>query len=133
MFINNYCSNLSQDFVGLILLLFFKWNSATIPSLKLNRRSGYEEDEKLRYVLRLVDKYGLHELQQMSEGYVNRLSHGGANHSFGDSKAEEKFDMTSLGRFDPDEFLKKHKTDKILLIEKSLTELMVAVNGVNAK
>ena len=108
---------------GVCLVLYFNETLCSVsPNLSLTRRTTYEDDARIRSILRLVDRFGLKELQEISEQYADRgrnistqLNASQISNNFTVEKIEKEFDICSLGRFDVDEFLENHK--KQCLIE----------------
>jgi len=114
---------------GVCLVLYFNEKLCTAsPNLTLTKRANYDEDERIRQLLRLVDRFGLKDLEEISEQYADRDRNVSRSNSsslnLAEEKVEQKFDLTSLGQFDEEEFLREHKA--ACLIDTSLAEKLAA-------
>jgi len=119
-------------FLVVFLVLYFNEDFCSFsPKINLSKRSNYDDDERIRYILRLVDKFGLKELQDISENYPNRnrFSNSNSNLTRGKSTKGGRFELTELGRFSAADFTKAHK-EKCRLDEAQMEKKAKELQGI---
>ena len=77
-----------------------------------NTKAQDIQNDRIRHILRLVDKFGLKELEEISEQYAHRDRNLPLQISDSNVTTEnvgKKSELKKLGRFDAAEFVQNHK------------------------
>ena len=104
-------------YIGVLVIVYLNEKVCSMSSPLNILPQKYEDDERIRHVLRMVDKLGVDELEKMTQEFLDGTFHKRqkvTSVSYGElvedeEEEEELFSMVQLGRFDPEEFVAEHK------------------------
>ena len=102
-------------YIGVLVIVYLNEKVCSMSSPLNILPQKYEDDERIRHVLRMVDKLGVDELEKMTQEFLDGTFHKRQKVtpvSYGEmieKEEEEPFSMVQLGRFDPEEFVAEHK------------------------